>query len=245
MQPEAKALSLLEKETLQTIGQIGTFSKLGTIYSDANKYVHTGVWLEKGQVEAHLAFEIEGGMRSDKGKPKTRRRFDVSVLVRSDRSRELVTTNASYSVVLCDGVDPQNCQVLRKFHFDYESAATRHAGEPKPTTHLQICGDFSSHHLDNIGFQAEQIAAWYPAFEKPRFPVQPTCLALLLNWIFLEFHTDPAVNVILKNQQWSALVRRAEQQVLLPYFRQASRFLEGNANSQLSFVQTHQYQMQG
>lgn len=242
MQPDAKALAQLEKDTLQTITRIGTFARLGDIFNDAGKYLQS-VWLAKGQVEAHLAFEVAAGLRADKGKPKIRRRFDVSVLIESDKSHKPLTTNASYSVVFCDGVDPQTCKVLRKFHFDYESIATRHEGEPKPTTHLQICGDFSSHHLETLGYQAEQISAWHPAFEKPRIPVQPTCLALLLNWIFLEFHTDPTINAILKDQQWNALVRKAEQQVLLPYFQEATEFLQGEANRHLSFVQSHQYEM--
>ena len=62
MQPEAKALSQLEKDTLQTISQIGTFSQLGSIFDDAKKYYHS-VWLEKGCVDAHLTFEVAAGLR--------------------------------------------------------------------------------------------------------------------------------------------------------------------------------------
>ena len=127
MHPDAKALSQLEKDTLQTITRMGSFSKLGSITTDASKY-QNNIWVAKGQVNAHLSFEVEAGLRADKGKPKTRRRFDVSALVVSNQD---VTTNASYSVVLCDGVDPRTCGVLRKFHFDYEAITVRHTNEPK------------------------------------------------------------------------------------------------------------------
>jgi hypothetical protein len=243
MQSDAHALSLLEKETLETISRIGTFAKLGAIHSDAKKYSQRGAWPAKGHVNAHLSFEIQAGLRSDKKNPSIRRRFDISALVESDNSKAPVTKNASYSVVLCDGTDPQNANILRKFHFDYESVETRNTGEPKPTTHLQICGEFSSHHVEKVGFRAEQIEGWHPAFEKPRIPVQPTCLVLLLNWIFLEFQRDPAISVILMDGQWKTLVRKAERQVLLPYFQQASDFLSGAGTNQHGFIRTHQYEM--
>lgn len=242
MQPESIELAKLEKETLETITQIGKFSDLGTISDDANKY-RNKIWIEQGGFEAHLGFNVRGGLRADKKHPDKSRRLDVSALLVSEKQgKAFATKHASYSVVLCDGVD-QTYPVLRKFHFDYEAAHTRNNNEPKPTTHLQICGKFSNHHIGTLGYQDEQIKDWYPQFEKPRIPVQPTCLALLLNWIFLEFHTDAAISVILKDQQWCKLVRKAERQVLGPYFLEASSFLEGTANEDRSFVQSHQYEM--
>lgn len=241
MHPDAKALSLLEKETLQAITHIGTFANLGSISTDASKYVNSGIWLQKGQVDVHLSFEVEAGLRADKGRPKIRRRFDVSALVTSNRANAPVTTNASYSIVLCDGVEPKTSRVLRKFHFDYEAIETRNESEPKPTTHMQICGDFSSYHLGTLGYQTQQISNWYPAFEKPRIPVQPTCLALLLNWIFLEFQSDPEINKILRDPTWKAMVIKAEAQVLLPYFKLANSFFEQEAKRITGFVKSHQY----
>lgn len=241
MHPDAKALSLLERETLQTITHIGTFAKLGSISSDATKYTNTGIWTQKGQVDAHLSFEVTGGLRSDKGQPARRRRFDISALVTSNKANAPVTTNASYSVVLCDGTDPQTSTVIRKFHFDYEAIETRHGSEPKPTTHMQICGEFSGHHINTLGYQANQIEGWHPAFEKPRIPVQPTSIALLLNWIFLEFQSDPDINAILKDPQWTAIVLKAETQILLPYFQKASEFLEAGLRRATGFTRSHQY----
>jgi hypothetical protein len=243
MQPESRALAQLEKDTLKTISEIGKFSDLGPIYDDAKKY-YNKIWVENGSVEVHLGLDIKGGLRADKKHVDKSRRLDVSAIVKSvKQGSEFATTHASYSVMLCDGPDPKTSSVLRKFHFDYEAAHTRNNDEPKPTTHLQICGKLSGYHLSTLGYQAEQIEAWHPQFEKPRIPIQPTCIALLLNWIFLEFHTDVAIAAILRNQQWLKLVRKAERQVLLPYFREASCFLEGNANVDRSFLQSHQYEM--
>jgi hypothetical protein len=244
MQRESEALVKLEKETLKTISEIGKFADLGTIYDDAKTHLGKSNWFQRGGFEAHLGFDVYGGIRADKNRTKKRRRIDVSGLVVSSKlDNAFVTTHASYSVVLCDGEDPKTSKVLRKFHFDYEAANTRNIAEPKPTTHLQICGKFSNHHTGTIGYQPGQIEAWYPGFEKPRIPIQPTCLALLLDWIFLEFHTDVAIAAILKDQQWRSLVRKAERQVLLPYFREASHFLEGATNADRSFLRSHQYEM--
>lgn len=83
----------------------------------------------------------------------------------------------------------------------------------------------------------------YPAWEKPRFPLPPTSIALMLNWILLEFQTDTASQGILNSPVWRKLVARAERTILAKYFSEASKFLESAGNKERRFLQTYLYDM--
>jgi hypothetical protein len=127
-------------------------------------------------------------------------------------------------------------------HFDYESAAYRDVCEPKPSAHLQICGKLSPDHL-RAGYTEMRLKGMYPTWEKPRIPLPPTSLALMLNWLLLEFQNDPASQGILNSPEWRNWVAQAERTMLVPYFKAATTFLASAANKKKRFLQTHLYSM--
>lgn len=83
----------------------------------------------------------------------------------------------------------------------------------------------------------------YPSWEKPRIPLPPTSLALMVNWLMVEFQSDATAQAILRDPAWRALVVRAERTVLLSYFEAAIRFLGTAANDKKRFLQNHLYEM--
>jgi hypothetical protein len=236
MHTSSKDLFDLEKKTLKQIYQVSEFARLGDIHGQAQSAANT--IRPNGVIDIHLSFLIAGGLRADR-RLSRKRRFDVSATVTPISTR---ISTASYAVIICDGEDPATSAVLRKFHFDFESYDGRNLEEAKPTTHLQICGKFSQHHLDNLNYTEQKIAHWFPEFEKPRIPIAPTSLALVLNWIFLEFQAVQEVSILLRNPRWKSMVYEAEQTILKPYYESASKFLSSAANSNKSFFSDHLYE---
>ena len=131
--------------------------------------------------------------------------------------------NASYSLLICRYAEARTSPIVRKVHFDYEPIAFRNPAEPKPSAHMQMCGNFSRHHL-KAGYAEVRLRGMYPGWEKPRIPLPPTSLALILNWLLLEFQSDPASQGILNSPTWRNWVAEAERKVLLPYFESRQAF---------------------
>ncbi len=240
MFPSTTDLRSLEKETLTRIGQIGPFAKLGDIQRQAREAA-ARIHKERGGIDVHLGFTLDIRLR-DKGRAHSMpRRIDVGALVRVSQEDHRLIVGASYGLLVCSGVDPRTNPVVRKIHFDYEPFARRNAVEPKPSVHMQVCGKLSPHH-HKAGYPVTCLDALYPHWEKPRIPLPPTCLAILLNWLMLEFRSDTTALSILKDPTWSSLVTRAERTVLLPYFAAASEFLGSTKNEKKSFFQRHLYE---
>jgi hypothetical protein len=229
----------LEHDTLQQITRISEFGRLSALQASASAALQSiGV---KGDLDAHLGFPLEIRLRGDHGGKPISRRIDIGALVKVSVDKKTVSS-ASYSLLICRYSTPQKSPIVRKVHFDYESAALRNHSEPKPTAHLQICGKLSPHHL-KAGYQPIRLMSLYPSWEKPRFPLPPTSIALMLNWLMLEFQSDPASQGILNSPEWRKLVARAERTVLRKYFSEGSRFLESAGNKEKRFLQTYLYEM--
>jgi hypothetical protein len=237
--PDIATLRDLERDTLQQITRISEFGRLGALQVAAGAALSS--LGQKGDIDVHLGFALDIRLRGDHGGKAISRRIDVGALVQMSADKKSVS-NASYSLLICRYADPQLSPIVRKVHFDYESTALRNYSEPKPTAHLQICGKLSPHHL-TAGYQPIRLISMYPAWEKPRFPLPPTSIALMLNWILLEFQTDAASQGILNSPVWRKLVARAERTVLTKYFSEASKFLESAGNKERRFLQTYLYDM--
>jgi len=108
--------------------------------------------------------------------------------------------------------------------------------------HFQVCGELSRHHI-NAGYNEIRLKALYPHFEKPRIPCQPTSIAILLNWLLLEFQSDATSQAVLKAPRWRKLVAEAERTVLAPYFEKAAAFLRSSGHREQPFLQTHLYEI--
>jgi hypothetical protein len=237
---QAKKLRSLELETLTVITEIGSFGRLSQLRAAAasakariNEY--------KGPIDIHLGFVLDIRLRADRTDP-VPRRVDIGALVQVDETDTI--TNASYSVMICRTNDPARSPIVRKVHFDYQPVTLRNRSEPKPTVHMQLCGKFSPHHRA-AGFNDERLNALYPDFEKPRIPTAPTSVALILNWLLLEFQTDAASDAILRDNRWRTHVAQAERLVLTPYFEKAARFLQSTGDEKRRFLQTHLYELVG
>jgi len=230
----------LERDTLRQITQISEFGRLGELQAAASAGL---AWIndQRGGVDVHLGFSLDIRLRGDRQGKAVARRIDLGALVEVSSDKKTVS-NASYSLLICRYADPVSSPIVRKVHFDYESLAVRNHSEPKPMAHLQICGKLSPHHL-KAGYSSNRINGLYPAWEKPRFPLPPTSIALLLNWLLLEFQTDPASQGILNSPTWRNLVARAERAMLTKYFSEATRFLTSAGDMQKRFLQTFLYNM--
>lgn len=238
MFPGLIELRRLERKTLLAITQIGEFARLGQIQRDANTAART-IDERRGRVDVHLGFNLNIRLRGDKGRGSVPRRIDIGALVEPTTDNKSVR-NASYSLLICKAADPATSPIVRKVHFDYEPLEFRNSAEPKPSVHMQICGKLSRHHLA-AGYLEQRLSAMYPSWEKPRIPLHPTSIALLLNWLFLEFEGDPVSQALLRNHMWRSLVADAERTVLLPYFKEAAAFLISTDNKPKRFLQAHLY----
>jgi hypothetical protein len=238
--PDIATIRNLERETLQQILRISEFGRLSELQAAASTGL-ANINDQRGGVDVHLGFALDIRLRGDRQGKAVSRRIDVGALVEVSADKKTVS-NASYSLLICRRANPESSPIVRKVHFDYESFALRNQDEPKPTAHLQICGKLSPHHL-KAGYTVTRLNGLYPAWEKPRFPLPPTSIALILNWLLLEFQTDPASQGILNSPAWRNFVARAERAVLTKYFSEATKFLLSAGDMQKRFLQTHLYNM--
>lgn len=241
MYPSLEDLRSLERATLRRITEIGEFSKLGEVQEVAEGAARA-IDEKRGGVNVNLAFTLDIRLRGERRRRlPVPRRIDVGALIEPSPDSKAVR-RATYSLIICRYANPASSPIVRKAHFDYEPADCRNPAEPKPSVHMQMCGNLSPHHL-RAGYNEIRLRSLYPTWEKPRIPLAPTSLALMLNWLFLEFQSDSNSQAILKSPLWRTLVAQAERAVLLPYFEAATTFLTSTAQRNRRFTQAHLYQM--
>lgn len=229
----------IEKETLQVISTIGEFAHFGRLYAQSQNYRNL-VHPSRGGVDIEIPIKLNLGMRADAGVNIPRIVWLGGLVVASADNSNV--ERSSYFIAICDGADEDKPgYVIRKLHFDIEPIQFRQGQEIKPTAHLQVCGTISPS-MERVGFLHEHVKHHYPEFEKPRIPVMPTCMALLINWVLLEFQSDSSAAAILRNTQWRKLVRKAERTILKPYFSQCSQFLDEVRNNEKSFMEEFLYE---
>lgn len=227
MYPTLSELVTIELQTLQTISEMVEFRAFEGLYNqaqDRRKYRS-----DSASLDIHADFSMEVRIRGSKRGEDCRRWIHVGGLVEGDRARNLVS-RASYSLVLFKR-NTVHSPVVRKLHFDYEAPSDRHLGDlNKPSSHIQICGNASPHLLKH-GFNKQRLDALYPQIEHPRIPAMPMSFALLIDWIFTEFHSDPKTQAIFRNGRWKKQVIDAERVLLKPYFLGAANHLDGAAHT--------------
>ena len=221
MYPSLKDLISLELDTLQTISEISAFNNFDGLSALGNK--RRSLKKESASLDLHTDFTMEVRLRGDKRNANCNRWIHLGGIISGDRNTNQVL-RASYSLVLFRR-DTVDSPVVRKLHFDYEALSTRNKNDAKPSSHIQMCGKASPHLLGK-GFNEQRLSAHYPNFEQPRIPAMPTSLALLIDWIFTEFHTDRHSQSIHGNSQWKNQVIDAEKTVLKPYFLAAAQHIE-------------------
>lgn len=230
-------LKNLEGKAIQTIRTDGVFGRLGSLVSTAQQaQIIPG---SKAPVNLHLSFTLPTRLREDTGVHAIERAFHVGCLAVPSASGDDIS-HLSYSVLIGQNALPSKA-VARKFHFDFEPAAARNVAESKPTFHLQMCGELSPHHI-GAGYADGDIQHLLPSWSQPRIPTQPMSLALVLNWLFIEFGCEAPVRNARTSPRWRSIVREAERSVLKPYYEDCSMFLSMNANDDESFISKRIYE---
>jgi hypothetical protein len=240
MFPKLSALRELECITLRRMCEIPELAKLGELRAAARDASAT-INPYRGPVNIHLGFRLDIRLRARRKKSEFRRWVGIGAVVEPDEAGDCVR-NASYSLIICRNKDPVNSPIVRKFHIDYEPIELRNHADPKPSVHMQWCGTLSTQQIQ-AGYSPSKLQALYPDFEKPRIPTAPTSVALMLNWLLLEFQDDPASQPVLRSTKWRALVAEAERTVLVPYYHGAAKFFDATGNLGKRFLQTYQYQL--
>lgn len=230
-------LKRLESQAIQAIRTEGPFGRLSSL-SGAAKQAQV-IPASRAPINVHLSFTLPTRLREDAGRQAVERPFHVGCYaVPAQRGDEIA--QLSYSVLIGQDASP-SMSVARKFHFDFEPVQFRNVSESKPTFHLQMCGELSEHH-EMAGYTEEHISHLLPSWSQPRVPTQPMSLALVLNWLFIEFGAEVAVKDARLNPRWRSLVREAEREILKPYYQACFDFLSARANEDESFFARQIYE---
>lgn len=232
---EFSSLKRLEFETVQAIAQDSAFGRLTQLQAAAQRAQGQVIVNSTQMLDVHLSFDLPTRMREDGG-AQVMRRFHVGCAADKFQQSDVLGFQ-SYSVAIERA--PGSRWIARKFHFDYEPLFTRNALEPKPTFHLQLCGELSRHHT-NEGIDAVDIEHLLPAWSKPRVPAAPMSLALVLDWLLIEFGVDQSVQAARLGLRWSKVVKKAEQEVLKPYYSRCMEFINADGG-ETSFLWNRVY----
>lgn len=214
------SLKKLESDTVRAITQDTAFARLTQLQAAAQEAQgHINV-ANKQAIDVHLCFELPTRIREEGG-DLVSRRFHVGCAARRYHESDALGFQ-SYSVAIEKA--PGSKRIARKFHFDYEPSFVRNELEPKPTFHLQLCGKLSQHHL-NKGIADADVEHLLPEWSKPRVPASPMSLALVIEWLLIEFGTEHSVQSARRGSNWSKIVKRAEVEVLRPYYERCMQFM--------------------
>jgi hypothetical protein len=228
-------LKELESEAIDRIRTLGVFGKLSSLQEAAKMAQIVKAKASTAPINFHMSFTLPTRLREDPGHKAVVRPFHVGCLATAHKDE---ITQLTYSVLI--GETPGTTRVARKFHFDFEPADRRNQAEPKPTFHLQMCGELSAGH-QIAGYGEADIAHLLPAWSQPRIPALPMSFALVLNWLLVEFGHDATVSSARRDPCWQSTVRTAERAVLKPYYKDCFEFLDVAANKNRSFYTQHLY----
>lgn len=232
------SLKKLDQRALRTIGTDGPFGRLNSLMGAAS-CAHIAP-KSKAPVDIHLSFTLPTRLREDPGKGVIERDFHVGCCAEAEGNGDTIS-KLSYSVLIGEEASPSK-KVARKFHFDYEPLLLRNPSEVKPTFHLQMCGELSPHHISN-GYCNSDIEHLLPSWSQPRIPAQPMSLALIIDWLLIEFGKETSVQNARISPAWRSVVREAEREILTPYYKSCYEFLTSSASSEESFLTSQLYEV--
>jgi hypothetical protein len=235
-----EAIRELETRTLQVIDHTGEFSAFGDLVELAHTY-RTILSAPRAPIQLAFRATMDLKFRGDTNTANTRRAVYIGALVVPSADGTKIE-RSSYSLTVCKG-ERRRSPILRKLHFDYEPAHNRAPGECKPSMHIQVCGTLMPL-LKEAGYTDDDLRAWSPWLEKPRIPSMPMSLALMLNWLMLEFPSDATAASVLRNPEWRNHVIDAERIVLGPYFESCAEFFKARGrNAGSRFVESRLYEV--
>lgn len=127
--------------------------------------------------------------------------------------------NVTYSLAICEKKSTGDV-LLKKIHFDYTDP-TQCSSQPHPVFHFQHPGELTPL-LAKDGLKNGHLASW---LSEPRLPFCPMSLAFLVNYIFMEFRSEHSEKFIQRGE-WRRVIRKNEELLLEPYYRNCFRFVE-------------------
>lgn len=162
--------------------------------------------------DCELEMEIEG-----------RKKNETLVLLEACIRKDF--TEATYALSICENkTEPK--KLIRKFHFDYDPQTNSNPSK-KPKYHLQYGGTATP----KIGDHRISIDEVHPWLSVPRLVYAPINLALLLDYIFIEFPSKET-NKITEKREWRKLVKSNEETFLKSYYSNLNDFLNREHTSE-------------
>lgn len=238
MLPTIDEIKELEKNTLKVISEINEFYHYPELSNHALNY--RNIFNQK-DIDIYFKLAMNIGLRANVHRSGATNNLYMGLFA-SSKGTHPDLSNSSYSLVICE-CDKKKSKIIRKLHFDYENEILIHkSSEKKPSNHLQICGKLSRY-LKELGYDDADLEVLAPGFEKPRMPFMPMCLAILINWVMLEFNNDNNAKAIIRNPRWRKHVAEVERKVLLPYINECLSFFNAAANNDQSFYTSKIYLM--
>lgn len=217
--PRPKQLKELDKDTLRFLRCTPIITKNFPALAHSADAAYGTVNIKAGP----LRFEATLPLLMDQVVGETPRDVYVGVVI--GMRTQSCYENVCYSVAIAERGLPRK-RLLRKFHFDYEDYGNRNTADPKPSFHLQFCGELSPG-LKEAGYQDADLEHLCPWLSKPRVPFMPMSLALLLNMMLLEGRRTPEAHNVVEAPEWRNVIEANEDKILKPFFRECAKFVAG------------------
>ena len=217
--PEPDILFKTELETLEYFKNQPIIRNLfPQLYSDSyNIYYYLKNQRRIFNFESYIDLHIEN----------IDRRIYVGVIVSIKNNNEY--ENICHSITICENTKDKS-NILRKFHFDRDCIINN--SNDKPIFHLQFCGELTPL-LQSAGYEDKDIDHLYPKLTNPRIPDTPMSLALLLNFLFIEFKSEKTHRII-EDSYWRQLVVKNEELLLKPYYENCYEYFRKRTNKHLN-----------
>src|SRR5437016_2773340 len=135
--PRPRELKALDKATLNFLRCSAIVAKNFPQLTQSANATYATVNIDHGM----LSFESQLSLQMEQAPTSIPREVYIGALI-GVKSTKLYD-NVCYSVAIGESGTPRK-PLLRKFHFDYEDPGNRNTREPKPSFHLQFCGELSS-----------------------------------------------------------------------------------------------------
>jgi hypothetical protein len=207
-----KDLDKLIKNEVKTLGFLRNRGDLAENFSELVSDAQTTYFRYKGK--STTGFNFESHIDVNVAGKKKRVYFGVNV----DKATKMV----SYDLAIFE-LNEENMICLRKFHFDYTPKDAKRR-TPHPVFHIQYGGKLSPYLCTKFGYNDSHIKHMNPKLSIPRIPHIPMTLALLLNFIFIEFQSEETAKIVGKSD-WQSFIKNNEKVFLYPYFEQCHRII--------------------
>lgn len=208
------------KNEVKTLGFLSGFASIISEFPSLSSqaYLFYNQYKDKRRIgEIDFTFNCEMEMEIE-----GRKKEETLILIETCIKRNY--TEATYALTICENkTEPK--ELIRKFHFDYDPQSNSNSHK-KPKYHLQY-GGTATPKIGEHKISMDRIHSWLSV---PRLVFAPINLALLLDYIFIEFPSKET-NQITEKSEWRDLIKSNEEKILKTYYENLNRFMIGNHSS--------------